>query len=960
MNKKIIATVLAITMITSSFTNWATPTLANVESGVKNSVINHADVDYVTVNKEMQSMAIIGENEQETLNEVYGNVGEYEESVDNLIVDILPKAFDISKDEYFPEVGDQSSVGNCGYWSGYYTTFTYHYNKSKGIKTEWANSHNPMFGFAFYGRSKESADAIGTQIGYPTFGVLPLDYNGTNTFSPTKEVWEDAVKHRFGGWEDFKRFGNEDEVVTGPDDFSLYQIKSLISQDRIVGVGTLSGKWNYSYIPSGEYKGELVIDRLDQDGLGGHGLSIVGYDDNIWVDINYDGQVQNAEMGAFKLVNSWGPGWGNDGFVWLAYDALNAKSQVLTDADQTRINADITSGKLKANKVNNSNRTSFFMYAGVSCLKLKEKDTSNCLCYISVNTGSRKDMRMSVTATHKETGKTYTYDFPSLIHETANYAWDGSTKSTDATMVFDLDNAISDISSETIDDYTWTTKFEDTINDKYSVTVKDVYFTVNGSKKYVTNISKVPLNGSSKTYTMNLKSANVKDPAIEAENSKNVVLYYANSNYKDANLHYRIGSGSWTTVPGVQMCTTDEQSGYNWKYVIHMGSASSVTVCFNENNSKWDSNNNSNYVISKAGCYGIKNGSINTLQEVVVTEVPTIELESTNLSLNLYEVKDMKATVEEADVSDINWTSSNENVVMVSSTGKIVAVGEGSATIKATIGKVSASCTVTVTKEAEVKASAIKLDKSSVNLKKGDVTKFVATVTGKTNSKVDWTCSNENVAIVSGTGKMAAIGVGTATITASIDGLSASCKVTVSESQVVVTKPTVTVSAGDKQATVKWNTVSGATKYQVCSYVGGKYTVQVNNYTGTSYTVTGLANGTKYGFLVRAYINGAWTSYSTADLVYATPATSTKPVVTVTPGSGQVTVKWNTVSGATKYQVCSYVGGKYTVQINNYTGTSYTVTGLTKGTKYGFLVRAYVNGAWTSYSTADLVYTTPS
>jgi uncharacterized protein YjdB len=511
-----------------------------------------------------------------------------------------------------------------------------------------------------------------------------------------------------------------------------------------------------------------------------------------------------------------------------------------------------------------------------------------------------------------------------------------------------------------MEDYKWEVTYKNNTVNKYSLTVKDLYFKVNGSKKYVTNVSKVPLNGSSKTYTMNLKSSNVKDPAIETENSKNVIIYYANSNYKDANIHYKVGSGSWTTVPGVQMCTTDEQSGYNWKYIINMGSSSSITLCFNENNAEWDSNNNSNYVISKAGCYGIKNGSINTLQEVVVTEDPTIELESTNLSLNLYEVKDMKATVEEADVSDINWTSSNENVVMVSSTGKVVAVGEGSATIKATIGKVSASCTVTVTKEAEVKASAIKLDKSSVNLKKGDVTKFVATVTGKTNSKVDWTCSNENVAIVSGTGKMAAIGVGTATITASIDGLSASCKVTVSESQVVVTKPTVTVSAGDKQATVKWNTVSGATKYQVCSYVGGKYTVQVNNYTGTSYTVTGLANGTKYGFLVRAYINGAWTSYSTADLVYATPATSTKPVVTVTPGSGQVTVKWNTVSGATKYQVCSYVGGKYTVQINNYTGTSYTVTGLTKGTKYGFLVRAYVNGAWTSYSTADLVYATPS
>lgn len=39
------------------------------------------------------------------------------------------------------------------------------------------------------------------QIGYPTMGVLPLDHYGTNSFSPTKEVWEDAIKHRTAGKE---------------------------------------------------------------------------------------------------------------------------------------------------------------------------------------------------------------------------------------------------------------------------------------------------------------------------------------------------------------------------------------------------------------------------------------------------------------------------------------------------------------------------------------------------------------------------------------------------------------------------------------------------------------------------------------------------------------------------------------------------------------------------------------
>ncbi len=42
--------------------------------------------------------------------------------------------------------------------------------------------------------------------------------------------------------------------------------------------------------------------------------------------------------------------------------------------------------------------------------------------------------------------------------------------------------------------------------------------------------------------------------------------------------------------------------------------------------------------------------------------------------------------------------------------------------------------------------------------------------------------------------------------------------------------------------------------------------------TGTSYTVKSLTNGTQYGFLVRACINGSWTEFTTADNVFCTPS----------------------------------------------------------------------------------------
>lgn len=103
-----------------------------------------------------------------------------------------------------------------------------------------------------------------------------------------------------------------------------------------------------------------------------------------------------------------------------------------------------------------------------------------------------------------------------------------------------------------------------------------------------------------------------------------------------------------------------------------------------------------------------------------------------------------------------------------------------------------------VTVTTPVKPS-VKLDRTSLTLTKGKTYTLKTTVTG-TNKAVSWSSSNSSVASVDKNGKVTAKTKGTATITAKVDGVSASCKVTVNEpakTTIKLDKTKVTLGAGE-------------------------------------------------------------------------------------------------------------------------------------------------------------------
>lgn len=161
----------------------------------------------------------------------------------------------------------------------------------------------------------------------------------------------------------------------------------------------------------------------------------------------------------------------------------------------------------------------------------------------------------------------------------------------------------------------------------------------------------------------------------------------------------------------------------------------------------------------------------------VTVPVSSITLDKSTLSLVIGESATLTAVVKPDDATDQNvtWTSSDESVAKVDN-GKVTAIKSGKATITAKCDGKTAVCAVTVT----VPVSSITIDKTTLSLAIGEFVTLIATVKpdDATDKTVVWSSSDESIAKVDN-GKVTALKIGSATVTATAASFSVSCKVTV-------------------------------------------------------------------------------------------------------------------------------------------------------------------------------------
>jgi hypothetical protein len=232
--------------------------------------------------------------------------GEYITNPDNTIDDLvipttLPEQFDLS--EFLPPIGNQGSQSSCVSWAVTY----YMKSLQERVASPLPYDENTILSPAYTYNQVTMGNCTGTDIsqtleilkGKGACSLLDFPYDFTScALQPTAAIDQLALPNRISGY----KYLSGNNMVAEMKTLLTEQKPILIAAFLTPKFGKVDGLGIHAYRPH--------VVNYDRGGC--HAMLVVGFSD---------------EYNAFKVVNSWGESWGDDGFVWIDYAAFENVNQ---------------------------------------------------------------------------------------------------------------------------------------------------------------------------------------------------------------------------------------------------------------------------------------------------------------------------------------------------------------------------------------------------------------------------------------------------------------------------------------------------------------------------------------------------------------------------------------------------------------------------------------------------------
>ncbi|MFX1392388.1 MAG: CARDB domain-containing protein [Promethearchaeota archaeon] len=216
---------------------------------------------------------------------------------------------DISTEMYFPPVGNQGAQGSCTSWANIYYAYGYMEAEDYGWDASSGNpnyllspawSYNKIAAYDYGSMPIETGELV-KEWGVATMNTMLYNDGDVDNWG-NETAWREAPKHRPL---DFTIISYE-----GPT--TINTIKSFLDNGIPV---TFAVDASQFFNGLDDSPADYILNSSEYDSNSfNHAQCFVGYDDLI---------TEGSDVGAFRVVNSWGASWIDNGYYWLTYDAFD-------------------------------------------------------------------------------------------------------------------------------------------------------------------------------------------------------------------------------------------------------------------------------------------------------------------------------------------------------------------------------------------------------------------------------------------------------------------------------------------------------------------------------------------------------------------------------------------------------------------------------------------------------------